>query len=92
MKKVNGSNELKISIDGKVMLVSQARADLDNLLAKGDELAQEIEAAKAIENPSPKQQQALEELRRQQRLNDERVSCYSAPLNHSFPQYATTSH
>ena len=91
MKRRNSSNELKISIEGKVMTVRDAKTRLRLHLIRRTNLAKAIEEAESIENRTPKQAEVYENLLLKQRLNDERVKVYKDPLDAQFPQLVATT-
>ena len=91
MKKINGSNELKILIEGKAITVSQARFKLRFYLVQRSRLAEAIAQMQAIEKPTPEEQQRHEALVLKHQLNEERVRVHKEPLDTQFPQPVTAT-
>jgi|GEM_PF-3619675 len=91
MKRRIDPNEAKICIEDTVMLVSDARSELDRLEAEDERLAQAIAKAKEIARPTPEQKQGREKDELAQRLNNVRAERYRDALKAQFPQLITTS-
>lgn len=81
MKKINGSRELKINIEGRARPVSEVQEKLDELHVRQTRLAEAINEANKIENPTPEQAREKERLQLDQRLNDARIKSLSDPLD-----------
>jgi hypothetical protein len=92
MKRRIDPNEAKICIEDTVMLVSDARSELDRLEAEDERLAQAIATAKEVAKPSTEQVQAREKDELAQRLNSIRAERYRDALKAQFPQLITTSY
>lgn len=91
MKRRNSSNELKISIEGKVMTVRDAETRLRLHLIRQGNLKNAIEEMESIKDHDTEQAKAYAKLILDQRLNDERIKVYKDPLDAQFPQLVFTT-